>query len=253
MPLNWIWERKQVTIEWDSNKNPLSTTTSLSHSKVIKVEEVDDNEKKITISIPVNWESIEITGTLAEIIKVRKQLEFEWKIPVATEHDDEATKKSQELKDITRWEFWGRWSSMIIDTVAENEKKKIAAAKQKKLIKDVVDSFKNWRATLVKTSEQSKQALLEVLIVSEEKIGQLFSKKSLQKTWKVLSKTSDVIGGIIEKWIYYAIPSIEWSLPHMKKKIYMTWKQLFDILSGKKVTPHNEDVKQEERKADKVQ
>ena len=157
------------------------------------------------------------------------------------------------MRDITRWEYGLDATSPAIDTKAMREKKKEDEEKRKKLIADIKLSLENWRATIVSQSQKSKQALIEIFIVSEEKIVQLFSRNTLHKTWKALSKTWNVIGGIIEKWIYYAMPTIEWTLPHVKKKIYMTWKQLFDILSGKKIISNNDGKKEDINHTDEVQ
>lgn len=223
-------------------------------SRVIATETIDENEKRITIEIPLlYWPPVTITWTLGEIVKFRKELEIEWKIDAVSNHDYITANNLMDSADMTRWEYGSRWGSFVIDTKAAREKKKLAEAKQKKLVEDLKQSVRDWHATLISTGEHSKKALFEIFIVSEEKISQLFSKKNMIKAWKVLSKTWDAIWDFIEKWIYYVMPTIEWTLPQIKKQIFMTWNQLFDILHGKKVVSNSSDKKEDIKQTDEVQ
>lgn len=242
MPLNWIWNSTQaneVTIEWDTNKDETPNHENTFHSTVIKTEEFNENEKKITINIPLlDGTSIEVTWTYADIIIIRKRLEVEGKIPLVSNHDDLIQRNLQDNKDKTRWEYWWRWSSLIVDTVAEKQKKEQEKEKRKKLIQDIKNSLKDSQAIIQYTTEQSKNALFEVLIVSEEKIKSLLSKKNI-------NKTGEVIWWIIEKWIYYAMPWLEWTIPSLKKQIVMTWKQILDIFkTRKKSNKEDQDITQ---------
>ena len=253
MPLKWIWTQWNEVVEETNTMNWIWAKHS-PESKVTVINDFDGNEKIITMEIPLlDWSIYQVTWTLADIILIRKKLEFEWKIPLISSHDEGTKRDLHEMSDITRWDYWLGWTAPAVDTKAIWFKKKEDEEKKKKLIADIKQSIKNWRATIVNQSNKSKKALIEVFIVSEEKIIQFFSKKTLEKTWKALSKTWDIIGDIIEKWIYYAMPTIEWTLPHMKKKIYMTWKQLFDILSGKKIISNNDGKKEDIKHTDEVQ
>lgn len=204
MPLNWISEQvDEVITEWDTNTNKWNSTSQKIYSIVHKVEDINENEKMITIDIPLlDWTIIPVTWTITEIILMRKELEMQWKIAFVSEHDDETARKLIDSKELTRWEYGLRWSSDVKDTVLEKQREEMEIEKRRKMMQDIKDSIIAGKAKIVYTTEQSKHALVEILIVSEEKIKSFFSKKNITKTW-------EVIWWIIEKWIYYAMPWLE--------------------------------------------
>lgn len=256
MSLNWLWnqwnEVSKSTENWVITNDPDSNINN--YSKVIATEKYDENEKKITIEIPLkDWTIIPVTGTLGELIQIRKKLELEGKIPISLQHDDEAVKNIQTVQDLTRWNWGWRWTQTVIDLHEEWRKKEQTEAKrkrmiddQKKLIEDIKNSIYSGKVKVLKAWQKTKNSLVEILLVSEDTLKRLFTKEWMSKAW-------DTISGIIEKWIYYAMPTIEWSLPHVKKKIMMTWKQLLDILGWKSIISKNAGKKEDIKHTDEIQ
>lgn len=196
-------------------------------SKVTKITTQGDNEQRFTVEFPLIDGNVVIKeGTLWEIIQLRKELELEGKLKPLYEFDEMTQNHLIEVWDITRWNYWPRWNTQIVDEKQIRLDKELTEKKKQERIQNLLESIALWKNAVIYYTDKSKQAVIWVFLMWEEKIKKVLTKESLVKTWQM-------IGDIVEKWIYYTLPTIEWSLPHVKKRVLMTWKQLLDILQWK--------------------
>lgn len=217
-------KNKSTDEEWPKQLWTQPEHTPAHVSTVIDVTHIKDNEQIFTVTIPLkNGETITKEWTLWEIIQLRKQLEAEWKLTPLYEFDDATQNQLLEFQDITRWNFWSRWNMQVVDEKKLRLDKELALQKKKERIYKIMQEIESGKNTLISYTDKSKKAVIEILLIGEERIKKVLTKDTLVKTW-------NIINDVVEKWIYYTIPWTEWSIPHIKKRIIMTWKQLLDIL-----------------------
>lgn len=243
-------------------------------SQVLKVESIDWGEKIITIEIPLNdvrtyennemFDSIrilhdgkvlQVTWSQSEIIRIRKYLELKWLIPPSINHDEEAQNSLSEIQEMQKWWYPIQDKREAINYKKEYEEKKQSEKRQKDLMPNIMQSLLDGKAYVVKSTQKTKNVLIEVLIVSDKTLDTLSKKDTWIKTGKIVMskeiwiKTGKTLMDVVDQWVNTTFPWVIDTLPLVRKQIVMTSKQIIDTIQS-----HTKNIiKKKEQKSSNIQ